>query len=119
MQGGVFLLRLIYGCDIPREAKIASSVEFHHHALGVVIHPNVEIGNGTIIQHHVTLGINQKKSGERAPKIGNNVFLGPYVMILGDVSVGDNAVVGAGTIVMKNIESDAIYTGCSKMVKRG
>lgn len=53
------------------------------------------------------------------PKIGKNVFIGPYAMLLGDIIIGDNAVIGAGTIVMKNIEANAIYTGNSRLVKRG
>lgn len=36
------------------------------------------------------------------PKIGANVFIGPYAMILGDIKIGDNATIGAGTLVMKD-----------------
>ena len=115
--GGVFLLRVLYGCDIPKQAKIANSVEFQHRALGVVIHPDVQIDEGCFIQHHVTIGVNKEHTG--VPKIGKNVFIGPYAMLLGDIIIGDNAVIGAGTIVMKSIEANAIYTGNSKLVKRG
>ena len=93
------MLRIIYSCDIPRHAKIAKSVSFQHRALGVVIHPDAEIG-------------------ENLPKIGANVFIGPYAMILGDIKIGDNATIGAGTLVMKDIEAGATYTGNTKMIRR-
>ena len=116
-RGGVLLLRILFGCDIPKEAKIASTVQFPHRALGVVIHPDVIIGENCFIQHHVTIGVNKGTTG--TPKIGQNVFIGPYAMLLGDITIGDNAMIGAGTIVMKNIEANAIYTGSTTLVKWG
>ncbi|WP_294560810.1 serine acetyltransferase [uncultured Traorella sp.] len=116
-RGGVFLLRVIFGCDIPKEAKISDTVEFQHRALGVVVHRDSVIGENCFIQHHVTIGVNKGNTG--APKIGRNVFIGPYAMLLGDITIGDNAVIGAGSIVMKDIEPNAIYTGNSILVKRG
>ena len=74
VPGGGTALRLLYACDIPRNAKIANDVQFPHKALGVVIHPDAIIGNGCFIQHHVTIGVNKGTTG--APRIGNNVFIG-------------------------------------------
>ena len=116
VPGGGFMLRIIYSCDIPRHAKIAKSVSFQHRALGVVIHPDAEIGENCFIQHHVTIGVNKGTKG--VPKIGANVFIGPYAMILGDIKIGDNATIGAGTLVMKDIEAGATYTGNTKMIRR-
>lgn len=107
----------MFSCDIPKEAQIASSVQFPHRALGVVIHKESVIGENCFIQHHVTIGVNKGTSG--APKIGKNVFIGPYAMILGNVTIGDNSVIGAGTIVMKDIEDNSIYTSDTKLIRRG
>ena len=115
--GGILLLRILFGCDIPQKAKIASTVQFPHRALEVVIHPDVIIGENCFIQHHVTIGVNKGTTG--TPKIGKNVFIGPYAMLLGDITIRDNAMIGAGTIVMKNIEANPIYTGSTTLVKRG
>jgi serine acetyltransferase len=84
--------------------------------LGVVIHSDAEIGENCFIQHHVTVGVNTGTKG--APKIGANVFIGPYAMILGDIKIGDNATIGAGTLVMKDIEAGATYTGNTKLIRR-
>ena len=113
VPGGGSMLRIIYSCDIPRHAKIAKSVSFQHRALGVVIHPDAEIGEN---QHHVTICVNKGTKG--VPKLGANVFIGPYAMILGDIKIGDNATIGAGTLVMKDIEAGATYTGNTKMIRR-
>ncbi len=116
IPGMSFALRVLYSCDIPRHAQIANSVKFEHRGLGVVIHPDAVIGENCFIQHHVTIGVNKGLTG--TPKIGKNVFIGPYAMLLGDITIGDNAVIGAGSIVMKNIEPDSTYTGDVKLVRR-
>ena len=41
-----------------------------------------------------------------------------YLLILGDIKIGDNATIGAGTLVMKDIEAGATYTGNTKMIRR-
>ena len=73
----------------------------------MTILPGVNIGSGVIIA-----------AGSVVPKIGANVFIGPYAMILGDIKIGDNATIGSGTLVMKDIEAGATYTGNTKMIRR-
>lgn len=51
---GESLLRLLYGCDIPWNAKIVKDVQFAHRALGVVIHKDEIINEGCFIYHNVT-----------------------------------------------------------------
>ena len=70
----------------------------------MTILPGVNIGSGVIIA-----------AGSVVPKISANVFIGPYAMILGDIK---NATIGAGTLVMKDIEAGATYTGNTKMIRR-
>ena len=91
-------------------------VKFSHRAWGCDTSRCNNRGN-CFIQHHVTIGVNKGTTG--TPKIGQDVFIGPYVMLLGDITIGDNAMIGAGTIVMKNIEANAIYTDSTTLVKRG
>jgi len=117
VRGGAFLLRFLFACDISPDAKIDDTVIFAHKALGTVVHADAVIGKNCFIQHHVTIGVNKGNTG--APKIGDNVFIGPYAMLLGDIIIGDNSVIGAGSVVMRSIEGDAIYTGSDKLIKRG
>lgn len=113
---GGSVLRLLYGCDIPPNAQIGKDVFFAHSALGIVIHPNAIIEDGTIIQHHVTVGVNHSKE-EGCPHIHKNVFIGPYAMILGNVEIGENAKIGAGTLVMHDIEPNSVYVNEVKLRK--
>lgn len=105
--GGTFLLRILYGCDIPRKATIGKNVEFAHRGLGTVINANSVIEDGVIIQHHVTLG--RKDGVIGAPIIRKKAYIGAYAMILGSIEIGENATIGMGTLVMKDVESNSKY----------
>lgn len=91
-------------CDIhyplPRSTKIT-------HPIGIVIGAR-HIGNDCRIGQNVTIG---KKSSSRYPYIGNNVQLGASCIIIGDLTVGDNAIVGAGAVVTKDVPPYAVVAG--------
>ena len=112
LGGGVFLLRILYSFDLPREVQLGKNIKFYHKGLGTVISPFAILGDEVKIQHHVTIGI---KDGNRAPKIGNNVYIGAHAIILGDITIGDNAVIGAGTIVLNDVEPNTICVNDVKM----
>ena len=111
--GGVMLIRVMYGCDIPRRADISELVEFPHHALGAVIAPNAVIKKNVTIQHHVTIGMN----GEgKAPIIHEGACIGAGALILGDVEIGENAIVGAETIVTKSVKANGTYINPTEII---
>lgn len=95
-----------FNCDIPRKVKIGNNVSFPHDAMGVVINANAEIGNNVCIQHHVLIG---QKNGTDYPVIKDNVIINPYSIIIGKVIVGENSVIGAGSIVTKDVPPDSVY----------
>jgi len=83
----------------------------------------IEIGNNVVFTKGVTLlthgydwcvlrELYGKSLGNaKAIKIGNNVFLGQYVKILPGVTIGDNCIIGVGSIVTKNLSSNGVYVG--------
>ena len=73
LKGGVFLLRVLYGFECPRKAKIGENVNFEHRGLGTVISSNAIIEDNVTIQHHVTLGI--RHANDRII-IRENCFIG-------------------------------------------
>jgi serine acetyltransferase len=87
------------------------------HPLGIVIGRYVEIGWHCMIYQNVTIGAKSEKDGrdKKYPKIGNNVCIFAHVVIIGDITIGDNAVIGANTFVNKDVPKNAIVT--DKFVK--
>ncbi len=100
---------LIFKCFIPAEAKIGERLDLPHGGFGVVIHPNVEIGNDAIIFHNVTIG----NGGAR---IGDRVTIGAGVSIIGTVNIGDDAVLGAGVVVTKDVPVGAVIVSAEPRV---
>ncbi len=104
-----FIIRVIFSCDIPYKCEIGSGTTFPHDALGVVIHPNAVIGHKCKILHGVTIG---GRSGyKNVPKIGNNVLVGVNSSVLGPITIGDNAIIAAGAVVISDVPSNAIVAG--------
>lgn len=107
--------RVVYSCDIGPTCKIGRNVSFGHNGLGVVIHPEAEIGNGTKIMQNVTIGGNGSVS---CPKIGNNVLVGAGACVLGDIVVGDNVKIGANAVVLHDVPSNSVVVGIpAKVIK--
>jgi serine O-acetyltransferase len=70
---------------------------------GVVIGETASVGRECCIKHGVTLGGTGKESGDRHPKLGNGVFVAAGASILGNIYIGDNSVVNAGSVVTKAV----------------
>lgn len=94
-------------CDIHPTDSIAENVVFAHNGLGVVVNEDAVIDKNVLIQHHVTIGSN----GKGAPHIRGGVKIGAYAIILGDIEIGENAVIGAGAVVTKSIPAGATVVG--------
>lgn len=101
-------IRIRYQCDIPYSCKL-DNVYLCHNGFGIVINPKSVIGEGTYIQHAVTIGINEDTGA--APVIGKKVRIGARAMIIGGVNIGDNAIIGAGAVVVKDVPSGATVAG--------
>src|SRR3954464_7850854 len=96
------------GCAIDRTTEIGKGLHLVH-AAGVRIHPETVIGEGCGIMNDVTIGVSKK--GGRAPRIGNNVFIGAGARILGPVTIGDGAMVAANTLVLTDVPAGATVMG--------
>ena len=68
----------------------------------------VSIGDYFTVRNNVTIGNN--KSGER-PKIGNNVSINANAVVIGPISLGDNVIVGAGSVVTKDVPDNCVVVG--------
>jgi serine O-acetyltransferase len=98
------------GIEIHPAATIAAGV-FIDHGMGVVIGETSEIGEGCTIYQGVTLGGTSLSRGKRHPTLGRNVTVGVGAAILGAISVGDGARIGAGSVVIKDVPANATVVG--------
>lgn len=106
----------ITGADIPLNAsKIAGGLLLPH-PHGIVIHPDVEIGPNCTLFQQVTLGTGPKPG---TPRLGGHVDVGPGAKILGGVMIGDNARIGANSVVLSDVPAGAVAVGVpATIVKR-
>ena len=105
------------GIEIHPAAKIGRGVLIDHGA-GVVIGETAEVGDGCTIYQGVTLGGTGKDTGKRHPTIGNNVLIGSGAKVLGPFTVGDNARIAAGAVVLSEVPADATAVGVPARVVR-
>jgi serine O-acetyltransferase len=92
----------VFAVDIHPAARIGSGI-FVDHATGVVIGETAVVGDDVSILHNVTLGGTGKESGDRHPKIGRGVLLAAGAKVLGNVTIGEGAKVGAGSVVLRAV----------------
>ena len=91
---------------------------FIDHGMGIVFGETCEIGDNCTIYHGVTLGGTGKDTGKRHPTLGNNVLIGAGTKVLGPVYIGDNARIGAGSVVLRNLPANCTAVGVPAEVVR-
>tara|TARA_R110000765_G_scaffold205329_1_gene310100 strand:+ start:4528 stop:4989 length:462 start_codon:yes stop_codon:yes gene_type:complete len=92
-----------FGCYISPKCSIADTVVFPH-PTGIVIGEGVVIGKGTTIYQNVTFGAARRGQSNLYPQVGENVTVYAGAVIIGDIVIGDNAVIGANSVVNKDVK---------------
>lgn len=104
------IAKFFTGIEIHPGAKIGSGV-FIDHGEGVVIGETAVVGNNVVIYQGVTLGGTGKDKGKRHPTIEDNVMISAGAKVLGPFTVGKNAKIGAGSIVLDEVPANATVVG--------
>jgi len=105
--------------DIHPAAVIGHRV-FIDHGVGVVIGETAIIGNDVLIYQQVTLGGVSLSHGKRHPTIEDSAVIGAGAKILGNITIGKNAKVGANSVVIKDVPADCTAVGIpARVLKRG
>jgi serine O-acetyltransferase len=102
--------RLLTGIEIHPGAVIGRRV-FIDHGLGVVIGETAVVGDDVTLYQGVTLGGTGKEHGKRHPTLLENVVVGGGAKILGNITVGRNCRIGAGSVVLRNVPDDSTVVG--------
>lgn len=112
------LTRFFTGIEIHPCAKIGRRL-FIDHGMGVVIGETAIIGDDVIIYQGVTLGGTGKEKGKRHPTIHDGVVIGAGAKVLGNISIGQNSRIGAGSVVVQNVPPESTVVGIpGKIVTR-
>ncbi|HBR28788.1 MAG TPA: serine O-acetyltransferase [Firmicutes bacterium] len=104
------ITRFLTGIEIHPGAKIGKGL-FIDHGMGVVIGETTEIGDYVTIYQGVTLGGTGKEKGKRHPTIGDRVIIATGAKVLGSITVGENAKVGAGAVVIRPVPANSTVVG--------
>ncbi|OOY12604.1 serine O-acetyltransferase [Thioclava marina] len=92
----------LFGVDIHPGARIGRGIMMDH-AHSIVIGETAVVGDNVSMLHSVTLGGTGKEDEDRHPKIGNGVLIGAGAKVLGNIKVGDNSRIAAGSVVLSEV----------------
>jgi serine O-acetyltransferase len=102
--------RFLTGIEIHPGAQIGRRL-FIDHGLGVVIGETAVVGDDVTLYQGVTLGGTGKELGKRHPTIEDNVVIGGGAKVLGNITVGRNCRIGAGSVVLRNVPENSTVVG--------
>ncbi|GEN31951.1 serine O-acetyltransferase [Cerasibacillus quisquiliarum] len=109
--------RFLTGIEIHPGAKIGRRF-FIDHGMGVVIGETCEIGDDVTVFQGVTLGGTGKEKGKRHPTIKDHALIATGAKVLGSITVGEYARIGAGSVVLKDVPAHATVVGIPGRVVR-
>ena len=102
------LFQWILGIDIDDTTKIGFGFNVYH-GQSLIINNNTIIGKNVTVRHNTTIGI--AKEGGNCPIIGDNVTIGANVVVIGSIKIGRNSIIGAGSVVIKDVPENAVVAG--------
>ncbi|MFN8161305.1 MAG: serine O-acetyltransferase [Solirubrobacterales bacterium] len=105
-----YLARIATGVEIHPGARVGRDL-FIDHGAGVVIGETAEIGDRVTVYQGVTLGGTGFQQGKRHPTVGDNVTIGSGAKLLGPVTIGDGAKIGANTVVVEDVPDRSTVVG--------
>lgn len=97
-----------FGIEISREASIGPGLRLPH-PMGIIIAPRVTLGENCDVYADVRLVL--ARGSRQGPTLGHHVFLGDGAKVVGDVHVGDHAVIGVSSVVTRDIPANATAVG--------
>lgn len=100
----------VFGVDIHPAARLGRGIMMDH-ATGIVIGETAVVDDDVSMLHGVTLGGTSTERVDRHPKIGRGVLIGAGAMIIGNITVGDYAKIGSGSVVTKPVPSGCTAVG--------
>ncbi len=111
------LARTVTGVEIHPAARIGRRF-FIDHGMGVVIGETAVVGDDVMIYHGVTLGGRSLEKVKRHPTIGDRVTIGAGARVLGAITIGDDAQIGANSVVTKDVPAGSVAVGIPAQIRQ-
>src|ERR1700691_1700700 len=112
------VVRFLTGIEIHPGAQIGRRL-FIDHGLGVVIGETAIVGDDVTLYQGVTLGGTGKEHGKRHPTIEDKVVIGGGAKVLGNITVGRNCRIGAGSVVLRSVPENSTVVGVTRSKSAG
>ena len=98
--------------ELPWHLTIGPNLRLYH-GIALVINDRTIIGANCVLRHSTTIGVSvtYENFEGAAPIIGNNVDIGSNVVILGPINIGNDVIIGAGSVVTKDVPAGAVVVG--------
>jgi serine acetyltransferase len=98
----------LLGIDISDTTQIGKNLIVWH-GIGLIVHPKTIIGDNVVLRHNTTIGSSKHNGG--APILCNGCDIGSNSVILGEIIVGENSKIGAGSVVTKSVPPYSVVVG--------
>jgi serine acetyltransferase len=98
----------LFSVDLPVSTTVGRALAIHH-GMGLVVNRSTRIGDHVTLRHSTTLG--GRRTDDDCPLIGSHVDVGPNSVLLGSITVGEGARVGAGSVVLHDVPAAASVAG--------
>lgn len=110
------LCQILTGIDLPCEVTIGQRFKIEHFG-GIIVSGDAIFGDDVVIRNGVTVGL-RRTGVSGAPVIGNRVDIGAGAKILGAITIGDDAAIGANAVVLEDVPSNFIAVGVPARIIR-
>jgi serine O-acetyltransferase len=104
------LAEVVTGISIPWQCEIGDGLYIGHYG-SIILAPEARIGHNCSLAQNVTIGMAPSNEGRGAPTVGNRVFIGAHSVLVGRITIGDDAVICAGAVVNKSVPARAVVMG--------
>jgi len=112
----ILILNFWFNTEIPKSVSVKRGLRIPH-PYGIIIHSSSYIGENCTIFQGVTLGLNEFKSN-KAPILGNNIYIGAKASLIGEISIGNNCIIAAHSLITKNMIENQFAHGLNTFKAR-